>query len=536
MSVERLFSKYGLENHGLTNLRKVHWNHNTPLLYEDVIKNGEGCITHLGPIAVRTGLHTGRAAKDKFIVHESETSDNIWWGKVNKPFEPDHFDMMFRRLQAYLQGRDLYVQDCYSGYDPKYRLPIRIITETAWHNLFARNMFISAKTEELTEHVPKFTVLHVPNFQAIPEFDGTNSEAFILLNLRRKLVLIGGTSYAGEIKKSIFTVMNYLLPQENVMSMHCSANIGPDDDVAIFFGLSGTGKTTLSADPKRKLIGDDEHGWSGSGVFNFEGGCYAKVIKLSEESEPEIYATTRKFGTILENVGYDVITRRLDLDDSSLTENTRAAYPISHIPNALRESMAGHPKNIIMLTADAFGVMPPIARMNPQQAMYHFISGYTAKVAGTEAGIEEPQATFSACFGAPFMVLHPYRYAELLAEKIKKHNVNCWLVNTGWTGGPYGEGNRMPIKHTRALVNAALEGRLNDSTFEEDPVFGVQVPTSCEGVPSEILKPRNTWSDKGAYDKKAKHLAQLFVDNFRQFENEVPPELKEAGPKQMVRA
>jgi len=535
MAVQRLISNFGIENHGITNIRKVHWNHNTPILYEDIVKNGEGVITHLGPIAVRTGLHTGRAAKDKFIVQEGETGDKIWWGKVNKPFEPNKFELLFRRLQAYLQGRDLYVQDCYAGYDPKYRLPVRVITETAWHNLFARNMFIRAKAEELTGHVPEFTIMHVPNFQAIPEIDGTNSEAFILLNLRRKLVLIGGTSYAGEIKKSIFTVMNYLLPQDNVMSMHCSANVGPDNDVAVFFGLSGTGKTTLSADQNRKLIGDDEHGWSDTGVFNFEGGCYAKIIKLSQESEPEIYATTRQFGTILENVGYDVITRRLDLNDAGLTENTRAAYPLSHIPNALRESMAGHPKNIIMLTADAFGVMPPISKMSPEQAMYHFISGYTAKVAGTEAGITEPQATFSACFGAPFMVLHPYRYAEILAEKIKKHDVTCWLVNTGWSGGPFGVGERMPIKYTRALVNAALEGRLKDKTFEEDPIFGVQVPTSCEGVPSEILKPRQTWQDKDAYDEKARYLAGLFKENFSQFENEVPAELKKAGPRETAK-
>jgi phosphoenolpyruvate carboxykinase (ATP) len=395
-------------------------------------------------------------------------------------------------------------------------------------------MFIQADHTELENHVPEFTVLHVPNFQAIPEVDHTNSDAFIILNLKRKLVLIGGTAYAGEIKKSIFTVLNYLLPQEDVLSMHCSANIGKNDDVAIFFGLSGTGKTTLSADPERKLIGDDEHGWSGSGIFNFEGGCYAKVIKLSEESEPEIYATTRRFGTILENVGYDDITRRLDLNDASLTENTRAAYPLSHIPNALRESMAGHPTNVIMLTADAFGVMPPISKLTPEQAMYHFISGYTAKVAGTEAGVTEPKATFSACFGAPFMVLHPSRYAELLADKIKKHKVNCWLVNTGWSGGPYGVGKRMAIKHTRALLNAALDGSLNNVSFETDPIFGVKVPTSCPGVPEEILTPKNTWADKGAYDKKAQHLANLFVENFREYEDKTPDNVKAAGPNPTV--
>ncbi len=536
MSVKRIFSSYGLENHGLTNFGKVHWNHNTPMLYEDVVRRGEGSIVHLGPIVVRTGLHTGRAAKDKFIVDDPDNKQNIWWGKVNVAFSEQHFDLLFRRLQAYLQGRDLYVQDCFAGHDPKYRLPVRVITETAWHSLFARNMFIQAKPEELENYVPQFTILHVPNFHAIPEIDGTHSEAFIVLNLKRKLVLIGGTSYAGEIKKSIFTVLNYLLPQENVLSMHCSANIGPDDDVSLFFGLSGTGKTTLSADPNRRLIGDDEHGWSPDGVFNFEGGCYAKVINLSQESEPEIYATTRRFGTILENVGFDNITRRLDLDDAELTENTRAAYPLSHIPNAVREAMGGHPKNVFMLTADAFGIMPPISKLTPEQAMYHFVSGYTAKVAGTEAGITEPKATFSACFGAPFMVLHPSRYAELLADKIRRHKVNCWLVNTGWSGGPYGVGERMPIKYTRALLNAALEGTLAKIKFEVDPIFGLQVPADCPNVPKEILKPKNTWPDKNAYDHKAEQLAQSFVDNFRQFEDQAADDIKAAGPQILAKA
>ncbi len=535
MPVKRLFSKYGLENHGITNVSKVHWNHNTPMLYEDIIRRNEGQLAHLGPIVVRTGLHTGRAAKDKFIVEDPEHRDKVWWGKVNKPFSTDRFDLIFRRLQAYLQGRELYVQDCYAGRDKQYRLPVRVVTETAWHSLFARTMLIQARWDELENHTPQFTVLHVPNFQAIPEIDGTNSEAFILLNLQQMLVLIGGTSYAGEIKKSVFTVLNYLLPQENVLSMHCSANVGSSRDTALFFGLSGTGKTTLSADPNRRLIGDDEHGWSSTGIFNFEGGCYAKVINLSPESEPEIYATTRRFGTILENVGFDVITRRLDLNDASLTENTRAAYPLGHIPNTLGENMAGHPHNVIMLTADAFGVVPPIAKLTPEQAMYHFISGYTAKLAGTEKGITEPQATFSACFGAPFMVLHPSRYAELLAQKIKEHDVSCWLINTGWSGGPYGVGERMPIKYTRALLNAALDGSLNQAGYEEDPIFGVQVPTSCPGVPENILKPRNTWSDKAAYDSSAEHLARLFVDNFRQFEDQASPEVKAAGPGGRVR-
>ncbi len=531
MSVKRLISNYGLENHGITNAGTVHWNYNTPTLYEEIIRNGEGMMAHLGPIVVRTGLHTGRAAKDKFIVKEPDSQDNVWWGKVNKPFTQEKFDMMFRRLQAYLQGRKLYVQDCVAGWDPKYRLPIRVVTETAWHNLFARTMFLQTRWEELENHVPEFTILHVPNFQAIPEVDGTHSEAFILLNLGRKIVLIGGTAYGGEIKKSIFTVLNYLLPQENVLSMHCSANVGREGDVALFFGLSGTGKTTLSADPQRQLIGDDEHGWSPDGVFNFEGGCYAKVINLSPESEPEIYSTTRRFGTLLENVGFDPITRRIDLNDASLTENTRAAYPLRHIPNIVKEGKAGHPRNVIMLTADAFGVMPPISRLTPAQAMYHFISGYTAKVAGTESGVTEPTATFSACFGAPFMVLHPSRYAELLADRIRQHKVNCWLVNTGWSGGPYGVGERISIKHTRALLNATLDGSLNKVNFNKDPIFGVQVPTSCPGVPQEILNPRNTWSDKEAFDKKAEHLAGLFTENFRQFEDQTPEDVKSAGPR-----
>jgi len=530
MPVKRLMSSYGIENHGITFYRKAHWNHNTPMLYEEIIRNNEGDVAHLGPLVVRTGLHTGRAAKDKFIVKEQETGDNIWWGKVNRPFEEAKFEMMFRRLQAYLQGRDLYVQDCFAGYDKKYRMPIRVITETAWHNLFARNLFIQAEPEQLSDHVPDFTVLHVPNFHAIPEIDGTNSQAFILLNLKRKLVLIGGTSYAGEIKKSIFTVMNYRLPQENVLSMHCSANIGKRGDVALFFGLSGTGKTTLSTDPERLLIGDDEHGWGDDGVFNFEGGCYAKMINLSEEAEPEIYAVTRKFGTVLENVGYDPITRRLDLDDDLLTENTRAAYPLTHLSNVAEESKGGHPENIVMLTADAFGVMPPIAKLTPDQAMYHFISGYTAKLAGTEKGITEPQATFSACFGAPFMMLHPSRYGELLADKIKKHNVKCWLVNTGWSGGPYGKGERMKIKYTRAILDAAINGKLDDVEYEVDPIFNVHIPKSVPNVPQEILRPRNTWDDKAAYDRQAKELAGLFRENFADYEDKVTREVIESGP------
>ncbi len=484
---------------------------------------------------MRTGQYTGRAAHDKFIVEEPSSKKNIWWGDSNQPFEKKNFDRLFNKVLAYLQGKDLFVQDCFAGADPDNRLPIRIITETAWHSLFARNLFIQGEIEKLQEHVPDFTVLHVPNFRALPESDHTNSEAFVILNIEKKLVLIGGTSYAGEIKKSIFTVLNYMFPQKNIMSMHCSANIGQNGDTALFFGLSGTGKTTLSADPHRKLIGDDEHGWSDNGIFNFEGGCYAKVIRLAPDKEPEIYETTRRFGTILENVSLDYFTGKLDLNDSSLTENTRAAYPLKHIPNIFAGKMAEHPKNIIMLTCDAFGVMPPIAKLTPSLAMFHFISGYTAKLGGTEKGMgSEPQATFSACFGAPFMALHPFKYSELLAEKIETHNVNCWLVNTGWTGGPYGEGKRMDISHTRAMINAALDGSLEKVEMRADPIFHIQVPASCPGVPSEALDQKSTWKDKTKYDEKAEYLAKLFNENFKKFETEAPPEIKKAARKFLI--
>nr|MBC8489644.1 phosphoenolpyruvate carboxykinase (ATP) [Bacteroidota bacterium] len=435
------------------------------------------------------------------------------------------------KMMAYIQGKDLYVQDCYACADPKFKLNIRVINETAWHNFFAKNMFRRFDNlDELQNHQTDFTIIHMPNFHANPEYDKTNSEVFVVINFAEKIVLIGGTSYAGEIKKSIFTVLNYLLPLKDVMSMHCSANIGNEGDVALFFGLSGTGKTTLSADPNRKLIGDDEHGWSDNGIFNFEGGCYAKVIKLSREAEPDIYECTRKFGTILENVQIDSDTRRLDLDDDTFTENTRAAYPITHIPNIVPEGMAGHPQNIIMLTADAFGVLPPISKLTTEQAMYHFISGYTAKVAGTEKGISEPKATFSTCFGAPFMVHHPSVYAKLLGDKIKKYNVQCWLVNTGWSGGPYGSGSRMKIQYTRAMLSAALSGKLDNVEFETEPLFNLQIPKSCEGVPAEVLNPRNTWKDKNAYDDMAKMLAVMFVDNFKEYESETSDEIKSTGP------
>src|SRR5215468_646519 len=427
-------STYGLENHGVKNFNRAYWNLSAGELYEHAIKRDEGRIAHLGPLVVNTGQHTGRSANDKFIVREASSEKHVWWGKTNRPFEQANFDRLREKVLAHLQGKDVYVQDCFAGADPEYRVPIRVITEYAWHSLFARHMFVRADWKtQAANHVPEFTVINVPTLQANPEADGTNSPTFILMDFGRKLILIGGTSYAGETKKSIFTLLNYLLPLKGVLSMHCSANIGKAGDAAIFFGLSGTGKTTLSADPERKLIGDDEHGWSDRGVFNFEGGCYAKVIRLSAQSEPEIYETTRRFGTILENVAFNSATGRLDLDDSSLTENTRAAYPISHISNATRDGLGGHPTHIIMLTADAFGVLPPIAKLTPAQAMYYFLSGYTAKVAGTEKGVTEPQATFSTCFGAPFMALSPTVYANLLGAKIARHKVDVWLVNTGWS-------------------------------------------------------------------------------------------------------
>jgi phosphoenolpyruvate carboxykinase (ATP) len=532
MTDEAFTPQVGLDSHGLTNLGRVYWTPNSSALYEEAVKRGEGCIAHLGPLVVRTGSYTGRSPHDKFLVEEPSSREKIWWGQENRPFPEAGFEILFRRLQAYLQGRDVFVQDCYAGADPEFRLPVRVICEKAWHSLFARNMFRQISDAEARQrHQPAFTVLDAPDFKAIPEVDGTNSEAFIIVNFGRKLVLIGGTSYAGEIKKSIFTVLNYLLPQRQVMTMHCSANAGPGGEVAIFFGLSGTGKTTLSADPERSLIGDDEHGWSDRGVFNFEGGCYAKAIRLSAEAEPEIYQTTRRFGTILENVYLDPVTRWLDLDDASLTENTRAGYPLTHIPDFVPTGMGEHPRHLIMLTCDAFGIMPPIARLTPEQARYHFLSGYTAKVAGTERGAgSAPKATFSACFGAPFMALPPTVYSGLLGEKITRHEVRCWLVNTGWTGGPVGTGSRMKIAHSRAMVKAALAGQLDAAACEREPVFGLEVPRECPGVPPEVLNPRGTWADPSAYDAKAAELVGLFRHNFRPFEDEVPPEVAGAGP------
>jgi phosphoenolpyruvate carboxykinase (ATP) len=517
---------------GLSNLGSVYWDLSTAALYEEAIRRYEGIVSHLGPLVMRTGQYTGRLPKDKFLVREPSSENKIWWGKVNRPFEIDRFKALKNRLCAYLQGKDIFIQSCYAGADEQFRVPIRIISERASHALFARTMFIREfDPEKLARHRPEFTVLHAPNFHADPETDGTRSEAFVILHFGERLILIGGTAYAGEIKKSIFTVMNYLLPDSGVMPMHCSANYGKDeDDVAIFFGLSGTGKTTLSADPDRMLIGDDEHGWSDHGVFNFEGGCYAKVIRLSREGEPEIYETTRRFGTILENVAIDNRTRRIDLNDGSLTENTRAAYPITHIPNIARAGMANHPKNIIMLTCDAFGVLPPIALLTREQAMYHFLSGYTAKVAGTEAGVTEPQATFSPCFGAPFMALPPSRYAQLLGARIEAHNAAVWLINTGWIGGRYGEGERIELALTRAMVRAVLSGKLNNTETQLEPIFGLHIPVAVPEVPSEILNPKDTWREAGAYDRKARELAKMFETNFHENAADAPQEVKNAGP------
>ncbi len=509
---------------------RVKWNLSTAALYEEAIRKQEAVIAAEGPLVCRTGQHTGRSPNDKFIVREPSSEAQIGWGKVNKPIDQAQWDALHADFIASLAGKELYALDCYAGADPAYRLPVRIITEYAWHSLFCRNLFIDSPEAEAAG-APEFTVIDSPNFKADPARHGSRSECVIALNFAKKLVLIGGTSYAGEMKKSIFSVLNYILPLKNVLSMHCSANIGAGGDVALFFGLSGTGKTTLSSDPLRELIGDDEHGWSDGGVFNFEGGCYAKTIKLSAEAEPQIYATTRRFGTVLENVVFDPATRALDLDDARNTENTRAAYPISFIDNAVPSGVGGHPKNIVMLTADAFGVLPPIARLSPEAAMYHFLSGYTAKVAGTEKGVTEPSATFSTCFGAPFLPLPPGRYARMLGEKIAKHQARVWLVNTGWSGGPYGTGKRMKIAYTRAMINAALSGALDNVKYEKDAMFNLDVPVSCPDVPADVLKPRATWADPAAYDAQAAKLAKMFVDNFKSFEADVTPEVRAAGPK-----
>ena len=525
-------SSHGLDRLGLRDIKTAHWNYAAPALYEEVVRRDEGIIAEGGALVVRTGEHTGRSPNDKFTVREPSTEADIWWGDVNRPFEAEVFDSIHARLLDYLRGKEVFVQDCYAGADPSFRLSIRAISEYAWHSLFARNLFINPPAEDLARHEPEFTIIQAPGFNADPAADGTNSETAILVNFAKKLVLIAGTSYAGECKKSVFTILNFLLPARGVLPMHCSVNVGSDGGAAVFFGLSGTGKTTLSADPRRTLIGDDEHGWSQDGLFNFEGGCYAKVIRLSQEAEPEIYATTGRFGTVLENVVVDPQSRALDLDDAQLTENTRGAYPLSFIPNASPTGVAGHPKTVIMLTADAFGVLPPIARLSPAQAMYHFLSGYTAKVAGTEKGLgKEPQATFSTCFGAPFMPRHPSVYARMLRDRIEQTGASCWLVNTGWTGGAYGVGSRMSIAYTRALLRAALDGTLDDVPMSRDNLFGLEVPQSCPDVPESVLNPRGTWGDKAAYDTMARDLVGRFHKNFTQFESHVGDEVKAAAPK-----
>ncbi len=529
-------SDFKIANHGLTNLDRVFWNLPTPALVEEAVFRGEVHLTLGGPVIVNTGKWTARAANDKFIVSEDNTKDKIWWGVYNRPIDDAKFNNLLTRVQAYLQGEELFVQDCYVGADPNYSMPIRIITDTAWQSHFARNMFIPINNrDKLKTHVPEFTLIAAPSFKCDPRIDGTRTETALVINFEKKIALVLGTYYGGEIKKTIFTIMNFLKPLEGVMAMHCSANVGKMGDAALFFGLSGTGKTTLSADPNRMLIGDDEHGWSDEGVFNFEGGCYAKVIRLSEEHEPEIYECTRRFGTILENVVYDSSSRALDLDDDNLTENTRASYPLDFIPNALSEKMTkSHPKNVIFLTCDASGVLPPIAKLDMNQSMYHFISGYTSKIAGTEIGLGiEPEIAFSACFGAPFMVHHPFYYANLLRQKMEKHGSNCWLVNTGWVGGKFGVGKRISIRHTRNMLNAALDGLLDNVEFREDRLFGFKVPVHCPNVPDDVLIPENSWGNKNEYWEKYDGLASRYIENFKLFADGIPIDVVNAGPKRL---
>jgi phosphoenolpyruvate carboxykinase (ATP) len=531
MSDGRNAGAYGLERHGFRNLKAVNWNLSAPALYEEAVRRGEGHVAKNGPLVVLTGQHTGRSASDKFVVRDASTENHVWWDN-NKPMTPAHFDVLLADMLAFAEGRELFAKDLFGGADLTYRLPVRVITEYAWHSLFVHQLLIRPTADQLQGFTPEFTIIDLPNFEADPAKHGSIGKTIIAVNFAKKLVLIGGTSYAGEMKKSVFTILNYLLPPKRVMPMHCSANVGADGTAAIFFGLSGTGKTTLSADASRTLIGDDEHGWSEHGVFNFEGGCYAKVIRLSREAEPEIFSTTERFGTVLENVVMDPVTRELDLDDAKYAENTRAAYPIDFIPNASETGRAGHPKNVIMLTADAFGVLPPIAKLTPSQAMYHFLSGFTAKVAGTEKGLgKEPQPTFSTCFGAPFMPRHPTEYGNLLRDLIAQHQTDCWLVNTGWTGGAFGTGSRMPIKVTRALLARALDGSLANAEMRIDPHFRFRVPVSVAGVDATILNPRETWADKAAYDAQARKLVSMFRDNFRKFESHVGRDVLDAAPQ-----
>ena len=518
----------GLEASGFTTTGAALYNLRAAALVEESLRRGEARLTAQGALVAETGRHTGRSPKDKHIVRDDRTVRNVWWDN-NRVMSPANFDALLADFKAHIGGRDLFVQDLIGGADRSHSIRARVVTELAWHSLFIRNLLIRPTAEELAGYVPQMTIVDLPTFKADPKRHGTLSETVIAIDFTRMIVLIGGTAYAGEMKKSVFTALNYLLPEKDVMPMHCSANVGSAGDVAVFFGLSGTGKTTLSADPARTLLGDDEHGWSEHGVFNFEGGCYAKTIRLSAEAEPAIYATTQRFGTVLENVVLND-NREPDFNDGSKTENTRCAYPLDFISNASASGQAGHPKNIVMLTADAFGVMPPIAKLTPAQAMYHFLSGYTAKVAGTERGVTEPEATFSTCFGAPFMPRHPSEYGELLKRLIAAHGVDCWLVNTGWTGGAYGTGRRMPIAATRALLTAALDGSLHNATFRTDANFGFAVPTAVAGVDTAILDPRDTWADKTAYDRQARRLVDMFIANFAKFEQHVDATVRAAAP------
>ena len=522
-------SRFGIETLGFEAPGKVHWNLPAAPLVELAVRRGEGRLVEGGALACETGRYTGRSPKDKFVLDEPGVHDAIDWGEVNRPIATEVLAKAWRKARAHVQGRDLFVQDLYAGADPACRLPVRVITETAWHSLFARNMFIDAERSELKDFQPGFTVVDLAGLKLDPAEDGTSSEVLVAVDFAARTVLICGTRYAGEIKKSIFGVLNFMLPDQGVLPMHCSANVGERGDVAIFFGLSGTGKTTLSADSSRTLIGDDEHGWSERGIFNFEGGCYAKVIRLDPKAEPEIHTASLRFGAILENVVLDPATGAVDFDDDRLTENTRSSYPLDFIPNASPDGVAGHPNHVVMLTADAFGVLPPIAKLTPQQAMYHFLSGYTARVAGTERGVSDPQATFSTCFGAPFMPRHPTVYGEMLRELLSRHEANCWLVNTGWSGGPPGQGERMSLRHTRALLSAALEGKLEGVAMRPDPAFGLLVPEHCPGVPDEVLTPRATWADGAAYDRTAADLARRFQENFERFEPYVDQDVKAAG-------
>ncbi|HEV8511366.1 MAG TPA: phosphoenolpyruvate carboxykinase (ATP) [Gemmatimonadales bacterium] len=509
---------------GISTEQRLYRNLTPTQLYEHALRRREGVVTSAGggPFVAVTSPHTGRSPNDKFLVKEPESAGHIWWGKVNQPIAPEHFERLRADVDAHLAGQDLFIRDVYACADPAFRLPIRFVTPNAWHALFVYNMFLRPADGELSRFAPGFQVLHAPEFQADPDVHGTKSGTFIVVSFAQRTILIGGTRYAGELKKSIFSVLNYLLPVKGVLSMHCSANVGKDGDCALFFGLSGTGKTTLSADPERRLIGDDEHGWSDEGIFNFEGGCYAKVIRLSRTGEPEIFATTEMFGTVLENVDVNSQTGKVDLDSQRITENTRASYPIHYIPNHVPEGMAGHPAHVIFLTCDAYGVMPPIAKLTPEQTMYHFLSGYTAKVAGTERGVTEPKDTFSACFGAPFLPLHPTVYAKMLGERIARYKVQCWLVNTGWTGGPYGVGHRMDLRFTRAMIRTALAGELDSVPTRLEPVFGLAVPSHVPDVPDQLLDPRKTWKDVAAYDAQATRLLALFEKNFQQFKELSP--------------